>query len=349
MRYIRLAATPRQHSPRPPRSTPRPRTQLRSPQVRLALLRLAIPPRTTQAVLQAHRDPLRLRTTRAVGLLTALLLRLTLVAQQGQAEAPLQVGRLPTGLVAAQVDQRLRAGLLLTALHVEHLAEQPKPLAGRLAGQLTGHLRPVSLRLEVTTPQAQPTGGTVRVAALVTILNGAAQLLPPRSFLVRHTQPVAGLTTEVPTYLVIHMVLITESTAKRVAAIHVEHLAEQVEAPPRPLAGLRTTTPHVERVSPQLLAGLRTTTPHVELLNQRQHRLTLRLRSALARLRVRLTRLRLEQVTVQRPRSTQRLRSVRHTEQATARLLRLIPTLRDLLVMQLAQADQRPQTATHQP
>ena len=78
----------------------------------------------------------------------------------------------------------------------------------------------------------------------------------------------------------------------------------------------------------------------------RLHRLTLRLRSVLARLQLRLTRLRLARATAQLHRLTRRLRLVRHTERATARLLRLTLTLRDLLVTQLALADQRLRTAT---
>ena len=354
MRYIRPAAIPRQLSPRLLRLTPQQRTPLRLPQVRLAQRRPATPPRTTQAVLQAHRDPLRLRTIRAVGLLTALQPRTTLVALRGQAGLRLLVTQLLTALVAEQADQRLQAGLLLTVRHVGHLAEQANRLllVGRLATQRTGHLRPVSLHLEVTTPSRTTslaiTGISYREGQQVS--NGLPQRFQA-ALLVRHTQAAVGLTTEAALKRAMVTALTIESTDKKLTAILVGHLAVLADRLLLVglLAGLLTTTPHVERVSPQLLAGLRTTTPHVELLNQRQHRLTLRLRSALARLRVRLTRLRLEQVTVQRPRSTQRLRSVRHTEQATARLLRLIPTLRDLLVMQLAQADQRPQTATHQP
>lgn len=149
MRYIRPAVILRQHFLRLLRLILRPRTRLRLPQARLALLRLATPPRTTQAVLRAHRDPLRPRTTLAEGHLTALQPRSTLAVQQEQAEAPLQVGLPPTGLVAALVNQRLQAGLLLTVRHVEHLVEQANQRlqAGLQVGPLTGHLRPVSLHL----------------------------------------------------------------------------------------------------------------------------------------------------------------------------------------------------------
>lgn len=105
----------------------------------------------------------------------------------------------------------------------------------------------------------------------------------------------------------------------------------------------------MERVSPQLPVGQRTSTLRVERLSQRQHRSTLRLLSVRASLQLRLTQLRLEQVTAQRHRLTRPLRLGHRMAQATARLQRLIPTLRDLLVMQLAQADQRPRTAIHQP
>lgn len=133
-------------------------TQVAAPRTRplLIMLRLlllahqgqqlrATQPRITQVAPLGLLEPLRLRTIRAVGLLTALQPLTTLVVQQAQVRAPLPVIRLPTGLVAARVNQRLRAGLLLTVRHVGHLAEQLKPLAGLHLGQA----RLVNLRREL--------------------------------------------------------------------------------------------------------------------------------------------------------------------------------------------------------
>lgn len=105
-------------------------------------------------MLQGHRDQPQLRTTRAVGLLTALRLRTTLAVQQEQAEALPPVGRPPTGLVAAQVNQRLRAGLLLTVRHAERLEVRVEQLATPHLGQA----RLANLRL-VHTIAAVPTFG----------------------------------------------------------------------------------------------------------------------------------------------------------------------------------------------
>ena len=95
--------------------------------------------------------------------------------------------------------------------------------------------------------------------------------------------------------------------------------------------------------------GRHISTQAVEPLNPQRLRSIQRPRLARPNLRLRLTRLLTALVTAQRHRLTRRLRLVHHTERATARLLRLTLTLRDLLVMQLAQADQRLRTAIHQP
>ena len=124
-------------------------------------------------------------------------------------------------------------------------------------------------------------------------------------------------------------------TANKLTAIHAELLVEQAEALLRPLVGLLTSTLAVALLNLQLLRLIQR--PRLE-----RH-------EARASLQLRLTQLRLAQVTAQRHRSIQRLRLVRHTERVTARLQRLIPTLRAPLVMQLALADQRPRAAIHQP
>ena len=111
-----------------------PRTRLRLLQVRLALLRLATPLRITRTVLQGHREPLRLRTIRAVGHLIALQPRTTLAALRGQVKARLPVTR------------------LLTELAVEHLAQQPRPLVTQLVTQPVGRIRRDSLLLERIMP-----------------------------------------------------------------------------------------------------------------------------------------------------------------------------------------------------
>ena len=141
----------------------------------------------------------------------------------------------------------------------------------------------------------------------------------------------------------------TVFTANKLTAIHAELLA--VLANRLLPVGRLTTTPLVALVSPRLhrstlrLRLVRVTVP--------RHRSTPRLRSehqeAQASLQPRLTRLRLVRATAQRHRLIQQLRLARHTEQVTARPLRSTLTLRDPLVMQQAQVDQRPRTAIHQP
>jgi len=228
MRYIRLAATLRQHFLRLLRLILRLRTRLRSPRVRPAPLRPATQLRTTRAVLQELQEPPRLLTIRAALLVQAeaLLQATTQAAQREQAEAPLRptpplmaqvVGQVrvqqrPTPPLMAQavgqakVLQRHSPPLMAQVvgqvralpkpqrmgLAVELLAVQPK----LLAGQLTGHLRPVSLHREATTPRTKPTGGTIR-DLVVTYLDGATcrLLMVP---LVRHRRSLVGLTTEVP-------------------------------------------------------------------------------------------------------------------------------------------------------
>lgn len=183
---------------------------------------------------------------------------------------------------------------------------------------------------------------------LVQALLGMAPWLPPQLLTLRpHTPQAGGRITAVIMWDQITLSIRIGFTANKLTAIHAELLVELANR--LPLVGLRTSTPLAVLADRLLPVGRLTTTPLVALVSPRLHRSTPRPRSVRPSLQLRLTQLRLAQVTAQRHRSIQRLRLVRHTERVTARLQRLIPTLRAPLVMQLALADQRPRAAIHQP
>lgn len=318
MPFIALAAIPRQRTLRLPLSTQPLRTQPRSPQEHLALLRLATPPRTTRVVLQGLREPLRLRTTQ-VAVLLALQLRVT---------------QLPTTLVEPQALREAPppVGLRLTERHVEHLAEQPKRLVGLQVGLLIG-VAPQGNRLQVNTMAVRP-----RFTQALTITGLSAAIAIGRvatfSHLVLQTplrQQEDGLITVVRTGTRTTG-LITAFIEPQAPLIHVAHLAAQAVALLRRLVGQRTLIRHAELLDRLLLRLTR--------------QLLLEHLAALLKAPPPVGQQHTVQVEAQRHRSTLQLRLEHRMEQATARLQRLTPTLRAPLAMQQALVGRQRQVKT---
>ncbi|MBT8449412.1 MAG: hypothetical protein KJO69_06960 [Gammaproteobacteria bacterium] len=329
--------------------TPPPRIRLRLRQVRLTQLRLATRPLTTQVVPLEHQELLRLRTTQVAVLLIQPRLatppHTIPVMPRVQVDRPLRVGQLPTEQVAAQAEQQLPHGIQVLGL----LAVQAEQ---RLqAGLHLGLLRYQSQhRLPIAGLHLQAIGKNLAVR--ITLHLRGVEL----GLLLRAHHPILLVVKRITVerkcrFYLIHIHSSGHSTPCRGLALALElHQEAQVDLPLQ--AGRRTGIQRVAQVDLPPQAGRRTTTQVVEPLNPQRLRSIQRPRMERhmeqASLRLRLTRLRLAQATTQRPRLTQRLRLVRHTALVTIRLLRLTLTLHAPLVMQLARADQRPQTATHQ-
>jgi len=318
--------THRQRSLRLPRLTQQQRTPLRSLQALLAQPRPATRLRTIRPVLRGLLEPLRLRTIRAVALLTARQPRTTLAVQQGQVRVRQRHTPQPMELVGALVEQQQLVTRLLTVRRVEHLAQQPKQLVTQLATLHPGQLRLVSHLLVRMQIQARTTGLTGG------LLDGITCRLQ-RVKLGLLTQPEAGLITRAVCSVQQNILITTESTDNKPAAIHAQRPAQQAKALIRLRAGLLTSTPRAGRPKLRLRAGLLTSTPRVGRPKLRLRHTTQRLRLVRVSLQLRLTRLRLAHQKLLQRHLIQRLRLVHHTERVTARPLRLTLTLRGLLTI----------------